>query len=299
MAASGATFFVGFTVNEVHQDLVALYWQRGQGMKNEAEQMKARAIFYDIAEAEHQTPKLSLHWSDAWAQTYNKKKNPAVVGTIGRKRPLALTYNAGASSSSAGTTPASGGNLASTQPLALTDKAGAVIERLLLSQVVPPPGLHANSSSCPADSQRASGGNDGSRPLRLQSTTTCNPSGPPVPPPPPLKPPLGEEGGEQGAEEEKDEKERPERGRRQAKSPPPRTRARSQSQRARSPPTEPEWPGADDDEDANSSEDDEDADRRRRRVPPASGGEDGSAVFPNNGDEGSPVQRAELASLKL
>ena len=175
IAASGATFYVGFTVNDVHQDLVALYWQHGKGMKNEAEQMKARAIFYDIAEAEHQTPQLSLHWSDAWAQTY---KNPAVVGTG------ASSSSAGTSSSSAGPTPASGGNLASTRPLVLTDQAGAVVQRLPLSQVVPPPGWLGNSSSGSADSQRASGGNDGSRPLLVP------PPPPPLEPPPTTPPPL-------------------------------------------------------------------------------------------------------------
>ena len=64
LAASGATMYVGFTVNAVRDDLACMWWRPGSGLQDVTEYFKARAVFFDIAEAEHQQP--PLRWRQAW-----------------------------------------------------------------------------------------------------------------------------------------------------------------------------------------------------------------------------------------
>ena len=65
LAASGATMYVGFTINEVRDDLACIWCAPGRGLQQDvAECFKARAVFFDIAEAEHQQP--PLRWRQAW-----------------------------------------------------------------------------------------------------------------------------------------------------------------------------------------------------------------------------------------
>ena len=64
LAASGATMYVGFTLNEVRDDLASIWWKPGKGLQNVTERDKARAVFFDITEAEHQQPLV------AWVQMF-------------------------------------------------------------------------------------------------------------------------------------------------------------------------------------------------------------------------------------
>ena len=64
LAASGATMYVGFTVNAVRDDLACIWWGPGSGLLDVTEYFKARSVFFDIAEAEHQQP--PLRWRQAW-----------------------------------------------------------------------------------------------------------------------------------------------------------------------------------------------------------------------------------------
>ena len=67
-AASGATMYVGFTVNDCAPHLADIWWRPGEGLQNKPEEERARAIFYDIAEAMHQQPNLGEKWRAAWRQ---------------------------------------------------------------------------------------------------------------------------------------------------------------------------------------------------------------------------------------
>ena len=51
LAASGATMYVGFTTNEVRAELATIWWMNGGGLQDVTECSKARAVFFDIAEA--------------------------------------------------------------------------------------------------------------------------------------------------------------------------------------------------------------------------------------------------------
>ena len=66
LAASGATMYVGFTLNEVRDDLASIWWKPGKDLQNVTERDKARAVFFDITEAEHQQPLLGEKWRQAW-----------------------------------------------------------------------------------------------------------------------------------------------------------------------------------------------------------------------------------------
>ena len=74
LAASGATMYVGFTVFQVRDDLASIWWVPAKGLQDETERSKARAVFFDITEAEHQQPlvpwvrmfALGCRWQQAW-----------------------------------------------------------------------------------------------------------------------------------------------------------------------------------------------------------------------------------------
>ena len=55
IAASGAKFRIGVTVNDAHKDLLSLWWCPGKGL-NTLQRKVAEAIFFDLVEAEHVVP---------------------------------------------------------------------------------------------------------------------------------------------------------------------------------------------------------------------------------------------------
>jgi hypothetical protein len=67
LADSGATMFMGYTVNNAPAGKANIWWKCGRGMMfNPNLQEIGRMIFYDIAAAEHKTPILGAHWKKAW-----------------------------------------------------------------------------------------------------------------------------------------------------------------------------------------------------------------------------------------
>ena len=67
LADSGATMFMGYTVNNAPAGKANIWWKCGRGMMfNPTLREIGRMIFYDIAAAEHKTPILGAHWKKAW-----------------------------------------------------------------------------------------------------------------------------------------------------------------------------------------------------------------------------------------
>ena len=89
LAASGAQMYVGFTVKSVQKDLASMWWAPGKGLQNGSEFAKARAIFYDIAEAAHQQPNLGEGWRAAWARRGHVNTPPTrqAAGAASSPRP--------------------------------------------------------------------------------------------------------------------------------------------------------------------------------------------------------------------
>lgn len=67
-AASGATFTCGVTVNQVHNELLSLWFQPGKKAQlDDGVLSTIHAVFYDICEAEHQKPSFipAAYWSES------------------------------------------------------------------------------------------------------------------------------------------------------------------------------------------------------------------------------------------
>ena len=79
--------YVGFSVNEVHEDLASIWWRPGKGLHNVTEWDKARAIFYDIAEAMHQQPNLGEGWREAWEESASELSTRQAAAAAGSSRP--------------------------------------------------------------------------------------------------------------------------------------------------------------------------------------------------------------------
>ena len=62
LAASGATMYVGFTVSAVQYCMASIWWRPGSGSQDVTERDAARAVFFDITEAEHQQVILGEKW---------------------------------------------------------------------------------------------------------------------------------------------------------------------------------------------------------------------------------------------
>ena len=81
-AASGATFEVGYSIHGVAQGLASIWWKQCQGMNDKNERDKARAIFFDLAEAEHIEPNLGDKSEQAWAEGHAALANvPSLPST--------------------------------------------------------------------------------------------------------------------------------------------------------------------------------------------------------------------------
>ena len=66
LAATGATMYVGYTVNDAIATMAKIWWHCGSGLRNSVDRETARMIFYDIAEAQHKQPILGDYWRQAW-----------------------------------------------------------------------------------------------------------------------------------------------------------------------------------------------------------------------------------------
>ena len=66
---SGRAMCMGHTVHGVAEELAAFWWRPGKGVNSHpTERLKARAVFFDIAEALHQEPILGEKWRQAWEE---------------------------------------------------------------------------------------------------------------------------------------------------------------------------------------------------------------------------------------
>jgi hypothetical protein len=63
---TGASMYVGYTVNGARAGMANIWWHCGSGLQNHVDREMARIVFYDIAEAEHKETILGDYWRQAW-----------------------------------------------------------------------------------------------------------------------------------------------------------------------------------------------------------------------------------------
>jgi hypothetical protein len=89
LAATGATMYVGYTVNGARAGMANIWMRPGSGLQKKADREMARIVFYDIAEAEHKEPVLGGdYWRQAWETVAPMKsmgKSQCLLPILGRR----------------------------------------------------------------------------------------------------------------------------------------------------------------------------------------------------------------------